>query len=857
MQPSFADNSEMRTDPLVNYQGELGSPHISRMEGDLSKINPLEHRDARSSEHARRDSQRFIDTRDFLVGNIEHGDGSHRLITKQRYQAGSTMIQHVPQPASWSNVVSSSSPIKFTRSSDETILTSNTAASTHPNFEYINQRPRSFDANDSGSSLSYLPQSIGVGHQNMTPTRPQNAWGMPLPHPPSAHSLPTINQGVQAPSTPLHSPMIYSAQHHTMECFSPLSLCDSTDQTTPLSSPSMSPHITPLQMPIQNHQEPPMWQLTPSPSNMNIDTNDIHSQSATQRLRPSEPIRSFYQQGPANHRGYSHPRAPQAFMHPRPYSSGPVSPPKQFLTSNASPHQHHPAQPRRTGLSPSGPLMRSSTEVLKTLLRKKACLYEPDTSSAVALVTWLVGRRLAISHGFFSRQQLQSGVHSCVATKIKEGRVTRTKVNRCMQIILNSCFHYIIPRSDGSEESGDLFRKTFLQDAVNDEHLVKTLPPHWKDLNLDTLNLDEGSVDMVEGSDDDASHLSHRNHGNHSSSASQAGESVDSAKRSVLLCFNENIRSAADVFRCHNEFIRDVAHSANLNLSIEDWKVFFSGSKNYRKIAPGAESAALCYFNFVAGTASCGNDRMDQQGLAKFHTSWCAKRYEHDHALCSFAHIEINRGWLRRDPFIYHYKPVLCSGVIPLQSSGDCFLNVCPNGVNCGFAHSKEEILYHPVNYKKNPCKSPSYACSLRDICPYTHVHKSHGSDASSYGNNRQGKRHHTTPKKIGPNSHGQATGFTKCPDGSPMLYIDPAPESDFEGALLLPGLQAIFRDFSTSVFNSLCQDKTREYGLFGYKKSVPKKSTNEGTLAPIGKIERSKSVPVLGSQICDHFNST
>eukprot|EP00804_Cyclotella_cryptica_P027316 CCRYP_019632-RA/>CCRYP_019632-RA protein AED:0.27 eAED:0.29 QI:0/0/0/1/1/1/3/0/640 len=639
MQTSFAENSEMRTDPLVNHQGELGSPHISRMEGDLSKINPLEHRDARSSEYAQKDSQSFIDTRDSSAASIDRRDGSHGL-TKQSYQAGSTMIRPSPQPASWSNVVSSTSPIKFTRSSDETILTSNTAASTHPNFEYTNQRPRSFDANDGGSSLSYLPQSIGVLR---------------------------IIKGMAIP--------------------------------------------------------------------------ELRKRTCTQ--------------GPILLAQYLH---QNSFIHP---------PRVLIITTLASPVA--PAYPL-------GALWFAPQRKFSRLSFEKACLYEPDTSSAVALVTWFVGRRLAISHGFFSRQQLQSGVHSCVASKIKEGRVTRTKVNRCMQIILNSCFHYIIPRSDGSEESGDLFRKTFLHDAVNDEHLVKTLPPPWNDLNLDALNVEEGSVDAAEGSDDDASHHSPKNHGNHSSSASQAGESVDSTKRSVLLCFNENIRSAADVFRCHNEFIRDVAHSANLNLSIEDWKVFFSGSKNYRKIMLSTESAAQSYFNFVGGTSSDGNDRMDQQGLAKFHTSWCAKRYEHDHSLCTFAHVEINRGWLRRDPFIYNYKPVLCSGVIPLQSSGDCFLNV-------------------------------------------------------------------------GPNSHGQSTGFMKRPDGSPMLYIDPAPVSDFEGTLLLPGLQAIFRDYSNSVFNSLCKDKTREYGLFGYKQSLPQKLSNEVRLAPIGKMESSKSVSDLGYQ--------
>lgn len=772
----------MRTDPSMNHPGEYGSPHITRMESDLSKVNPLEHHDV-GSECAQRDNKNITDARDSHAANTS-GDGSQRSISYQRYQGGSTLTQ----PASWSNVVSSS-PIKFTKSSDETILTSNTVASTHPNFEHSIQRSRSFDAHEDRAPLNYLPQSIGISLQNITPTRPQNAWGMPLPHPPSnrdtnpVYPLPTINQGVQGPSTPLQSPMMYSVPHHTLECFSPLSLCDSTDQTTPLSSPSMSPHVTPLQMPMQSHQEPPMWRLSPSPNNVNLGSNDYHLQSTPPRFRPPEPVRNFYQAA-YNQQGFGHHRAaPQAYMHSRPYGSSQTSPPKPYQ-SNTSPHQHHAGQPRRPGLGAGCPLNRSSTEVLKTLLRKKACLYEPDTSSAVALVTWLVGRRLAISHGFFSRQQLQIGVHSCVAQKIKEGHVTRTKVNRCMQIILNSCFHYIIPRSDGSEESGDLFRQAFLKDAANDEDLIKTLAPPWNNVSIESLNIEEGMIDIAEGSDDDdddESHQSPRNQGKHSSSASHAGESVDSGKRSVLLCFNENIRSAADVFRSHNEFIRDVAHSSNLNLSIEDWKIFFSGSKVYKKKDVNTDTAALRYFNYA------GNDRMDQQGLAMYHTSWCAKRYEHDHSLCSFAHIEINRGWLRRDPFIYSYKPVLCSGVIPLNTSRDCFLNICPHGVNCSSAHSHEEILYHPENYKNNPCKSSANACVLKDICPNTHNSRSGSLDGGSHYT-RQGKRHHTTPKKFGSTSHGQSTGFAKRPEGSPMFYIDPAPGSEFEMTLLLPG---------------------------------------------------------------------
>lgn len=834
MQPTASHRKEMRTDPSMNQQGDVGSPHISRMEGDLSKIRPIPQcqSTAWSGQSATRENQNTSDSQFSQFANVQSEDGSHESIFQQRYDSGSGITHPISHSSSWSNVVSSSSPIKFTRSSDETVLTINsTANSPHPNTDNINHRSRSFDTEERSRDLSYLPQSIvGLGHPNsMTPSRPQNSWGVPLPHPSSSRDgnphqfLPTINQGIQGPVTPLHSPMMYSTPHPN-QCFSPLSLCDSTDQTTPLSSPSMSPHITPM----QGHQEPPMWQLSQSPgNNVNVDSNGFpHSQATPPHFRTPEPVRNY----PPVHKVYGHARVPQGYIQPRSYNSGPMSPPRLQHGSNVNPHQHHIGQSNRTSLSSSGAMNRSSVEVLKTLLRKKACLYEPETSSAVALVTWLIGRRLAMTHGFFSRQQLQIAVHSCVASKIDEGHVTRTKVNRCMQIILNSCFHYIIPRSDGSEESGDLFRQTFVQNAVDDEHLLQELPRPWDNLSIDGFNALEYNGDTVEASEDDVSQQSTRNHGKHS------GGSTDSGKRSVLLCFNENIYSAADVFRCHNEFIRDVAHAANLNLSIDEWKMFYSGSKGYKKPGLVTEASAQYYLNFIGGTSSDGNDKMDQQGLAMFHTSWCAKRYEHDHSLCMFAHIEVNRGWLRRDPIMYKYKPVLCCHVTPLQAAGGCFINSCPQGVSCTYAHSREEIIYHPESYKKNPCSNSANTCQLKDICPNTHISKSHGHlDRGTQGQHRHGKRHHATSKKTGQTSHGQSTGFARCPDGSPMLYIDPAPISEYENSLILPGLKALFRDFSMSVFNSFHKDNHFEYGLFGYKSATPI-TCRHSSLAPIGK---------------------
>lgn len=68
------------------------------------------------------------------------------------------------------------------------------------------------------------------------------------------------------------------------------------------------------------------------------------------------------------------------------------------------------------------------------------------------------------------------------------------------------------------------------------------------------------------------------------------------------------------------------------------------------------------------------------------------------------------------------------------------------------------------------------------------------------------------------------------------MLYIDPAPVSEYEEGLLLPGLKALFRDFSQSVYNSLHEDCAYEYGMFGYK-PVSKKENKDASSMTIGKV--------------------
>lgn len=472
------------------------------------------------------------------------------------------------------------------------------------------------------------------------------------------------------------------------------------------------------------------------------------------------------------------------------------------------PPSHRPQQPggnvgspHQTGSNTS----RSSSEILKTLLRKKACLYEPDTSRSVALVTWLVGRELALEYGFFSRQQLQSGVHACVSDKIEAGIITRTKVNRCMQIILNSCFHYIIPRSDGTEEKGDVFRVSFAHTVQDDSFLLGHLPVPWNNLEVNREAILLASMVEDEERNNSKAVVTPKSSPRLSSTnppLSPGAKDIDDvdSKRAVLLCFNENVRSAEDVFRCHNEFIRDTANAAQLQLTAQEWRSFF-----------GREAARAPYLwgnigiPIPSAEATGGTSRqldalgqMSEDELSKFRTTWCAKRYDHDHDLCGFAHVEVSGGWLRRNPSLQHYEDHMCPFVFSTAeksiSPHNFFVNECPRGIYCDKSHSMEEILYHPRRYKSKNCTASHSRlgwCQLGDVCP--NVHQGESARPSKKSGESRGHQARHPKKTDQATSTGAKSGSGLLPC-APMIYASPAPISSFERHLGMPGLQCLFR---------------------------------------------------------------
>jgi len=541
-----------------------------------------------------------------------------------------------------------------------------------------------------------------------------------------------------------------------------------------LPAPTQSGHLDawgrePASVPLYSDQQPM------------FDSNNPYSYSALRHPR-------HYSD---NHYSYNHfPTPGQYHLTKRP---GPqLTPPRGGNRPNRTgQRQPGPSPPANVTSSGSANAPRSSSEVLKTLLRKKACLYEPDTSRAVALVTWLVGRELALEYGYFSRQQLQSGVHACVANKINSGTITRTKVNRCMQIILNSCFHYIIPRPDGSEENGDAFRKQFAERSQDDRSLLESLPEPWSDVAVERNIIVQASRSEEEEKKQTSPQASPRlsSIGNPSGSTNEAD-----SKRAVLLCFNENVRSAVDVFRCHNEFIRDTANASKLQLTANEWRLFF-----------GRDFGISPVWSNVGLVRSGDQDflgQMNEAELATFRTSWCAKRYDHDHSLCGFSHLEVGGGWLRRNPMHYNYGTKMCKSIARVTDSSfgatKFVINQCSKGALCRDAHSEEEILYHPSNYKKNICKasSQSQGCSFGDVCPNLHPHYSQHNIRKPVGDYRAQNRHPNS--RHNPNNvPGRSVAGTP-PDGAPMLYVNPAPFSMFEKQLQMPGLQKLFRRHSS-----------------------------------------------------------
>merc|ERR1712137_1258151 len=116
------------------------------------------------------------------------------------------------------------------------------------------------------------------------------------------------------------------------------------------------------------------------------------------------------------------------------------------------------------------------------------------------------------------------------------------------------------------EENGNAFRDHFAESSEDDHHLLARLPTPWNDVTVEKEIVMHASSTAEEHEKKPSQKVSAASPQHSprltSTDAPNAPASDDHgadhhSKRAVLLCFNENVRSADDVFRCHNEFIRD------------------------------------------------------------------------------------------------------------------------------------------------------------------------------------------------------------------------------------------------------------------------------------------------------------
>lgn len=93
----------------------------------------------------------------------------------------------------------------------------------------------------------------------------------------------------------------------------------------------------------------------------------------------------------------------------------------------------------------------------------------------------------------------------------------------------------------------------------------------------------------------------------------------------------------------------------------------------------------------------------------RFHSKPCQRLLRTGfcewHSQCQFSH---DLEWPRRPPSKHSYSPALCPHIrtVVLNNSGEVHVEShCPAGLSCAFAHTKDEVLYHPQIFKTILCE--------------------------------------------------------------------------------------------------------------------------------------------------------
>uniref|UniRef100_A0A0G4FM38 C3H1-type domain-containing protein n=1 Tax=Chromera velia CCMP2878 TaxID=1169474 RepID=A0A0G4FM38_9ALVE len=112
--------------------------------------------------------------------------------------------------------------------------------------------------------------------------------------------------------------------------------------------------------------------------------------------------------------------------------------------------------------------------------------------------------------------------------------------------------------------------------------------------------------------------------------------------------------------------------------------------------------------------------RLSSFDLSLFRTEVCRNASSNDGCSmedrCLQSHI--SQKSMRRRPPSVGYSPALCAEIVKGWRKGTASSR-CPNGAACRYAHTLEEVWYHPELYKQVTC--PNFPCA-QGLCPFLHV---------------------------------------------------------------------------------------------------------------------------------------
>ena len=429
---------------------------------------------------------------------------------------------------------------------------------------------------------------------------------------------------------------------------------------------------------------------------------------------------------------------------------------------------------------PSSYKTPSTCRKLMTELKNNGFLYEKDLSQTIAIIAWLFTRDMTLRKGYFYREDLVKVVHCIMSPLLKSRFVSATRINHCLHLIIRSSFQYTLLREEETEESRYGFSKRFASSIsnVDDEFtnaFLNSLPSRWKKLDFNLAinteiciqsNGNEESLEMKPAKGD--------------METNQKGQRKLVSKALYPL---DNVRSLKSLLVNHDERIRDLADQVNLNLTDGEWCLFFFGktdedshgrtlrilsdtdeskssssmkstferptkvslamkhrvknpstdkeiSSTMNTVVPvkmdSSETSTL-FKEKVPGCRKAPGSKEGLLGPRDFRTTWCCKTYKHDLKKCIFAHPIVNGGWLRRDPRKHDYKPIFCLDVSIVRDNTNHFVydNACKIGKTCQFAHSQEEIDYHPSKYRNLKCKflpCDENLCTYRRFSPSSEI---------------------------------------------------------------------------------------------------------------------------------------